>query len=130
MTCPHTETTAVLAAFGEAPLEFESHLAECDVCRITVQEHTVTLAALAPLENQEATKPSRWSPPSVVFMIAAAALLIVQFTASTAPGPVPADSPNPFANPSVVDADPFADPLDDDLASLEVDLALYALEES
>ena len=54
MSCPHTETTAILAAFGEAPESFEAHLETCTPCRSVVAEHTQTLAALDPVMMGEA----------------------------------------------------------------------------
>ena len=48
MSCPHTKTTAVLAAFGEAPEDFESHLSACSECRQVVSEHLQTLSLIEP----------------------------------------------------------------------------------
>ena len=130
MSCPHTETTAVLAAFGEAPPEFENHLSTCDACRTVVRQHTATLAALEPMMDAPINSTPRWSPPAVVFLMAAAALLAVQFTnGATHPDPTQTDAPLPtqIGDPEV---DSFNDHLDDQLASLELQLDLFHLEES
>ena len=47
MSCPHIQTTAVLAAFGEAPPEYDAHLQGCADCQAVVDAHTETLAVLA-----------------------------------------------------------------------------------
>jgi hypothetical protein len=130
MSCPHTETTAVLAAFGEAPPEFEEHLSACEACRHVLQQHTSTLAALEPLMHSTPVQTKRWSPPAVVFLIAAAVLLAVQFTTrDTDDAQHQIDSPI-HAQTITLDVDPFNDHLDDDLASLELQLDLFHLEES
>jgi hypothetical protein len=129
MSCPHTHTTAVLAAFGEAPVEFEEHLAQCSECRTAVHEHSETLAILEPLAPTATEYSRRWKPPAVGFLLAAAALLAVQFS-------LPQTSTvSHVISDKVIESTPndqslFNDPLDDDLASLEIELALYYLEES
>jgi len=130
MNCPHTETTAILAAFGEAPVEFEAHLAECAACRAAVREHTSTLAALEPLKHTVTNQPDRWSAPAVAFLLAAAILLAVQFGSSTEPVFTTMLETAPSFQAATIDGFLFDDGLDDDLASLEVELALYHLEES
>lgn len=128
MNCKHTETTAVLAAFGEAPTDFEQHLAECAACRNVVRQHTETLAALLPVTEGVRSAPKRWHAPAIGFLSAAAILLATQFTSVT----------SPTLGPSIESIDPthqrdhelFSDTLDSDLAMLEIELALYYLEES
>ena len=129
MSCPHTHTTAVLAAFGEAPVEFEAHLAQCSECRAAVQEHTETLAALEPLAQTVPEHARRWKPPAVGFLLAAAVLMAVQFSLpeSSTVSHVISDK---VTESTFTDQPLFNDPLDDDLASLEIELALYYLEES
>ncbi len=132
MSCPHTETTAVLAAFGEAPSDFEAHLTDCEACRTVVRQHTATLATLEPLREQ-ACRPTpvrRWSPHSVGFLLAAAVLLAAQFThRATDTAREQVDSPI-HAQTIAPDIDPFDDGLDEQLASLELELDLFYLEES
>jgi hypothetical protein len=134
MSCPHTETTAVLAAFGEAPADFEQHLAQCMDCRTVVQEHLQTLSALEPALQQQSEpmapiKP-RFSPPAIVFLIAAAILLGFQFTSSTSiPAPSAIDSPL-HTQITVKEIDLFEDSIDSELALLEMEIALFNLEES
>lgn len=130
MNCPHTETTAILASFGEAPVEFEAHLAECAACRIAVREHTSTLAALEPLKHTGSDQPDRWSAPAVAFLLAAAILLAMQFSSSTEPLAPTSLETTPSFQASTIEGFLFDDGLDDDLASLEVELTLYHLEES
>ena len=130
MTCPHTDTTAILAAFGEAPVEFEAHLAECAACRSAVRQHTSTLAALEPLNHTNTRQPVRWSIPAIGFLIAAATLLAVQFRGPTEPFLTASLETTPSIQPAVIYDFLFDDGLDDDLASLEIELALYHLEES
>ncbi len=129
MSCPHTDTTAVLAAFGEAPVEFEDHLDQCSACRASVQEHTETLAVLEPLSLSAPEPSTRWTPPAVWFLLAAAALLAIQFSVPTTQT-VSTVTPSDGVETTAPDLPLFDDPLDDDLASLEIELALYYLEES
>jgi len=128
MKCPHTETTAVLAAFGEAPPEFEAHIASCSACREAVQEHTSTLAHMQSLLEQPPKTTPRWNRYAVGFLMAAAVLLAVQFPSTDPVEPV--QQRITAATPMADTIEPFHDSLDDDLASLELALDLYYLEES
>jgi hypothetical protein len=128
MKCPHTETTAVLAAFGEAPPEFEAHIATCSACREAVQEHISTLAHLQPLREPARKTAPRWNRYAAGFLMAATVLLAVQFPSTNPIEPV--QQRTTAATPMTDTIEPFHDSLDDDLASLELALDLYYLEES
>ena len=132
MSCPHTETTAILAAFGEAPPEFEEHLQQCIECHSVVREHTSTLAALEPLLEQPPSPKTntRWSAPSISFLVAASLLLGFQFvdnrpveTAVHTDEPIPVSVEQP-------DVSLFDDQIDEKLAALELQIDLFHLEES
>lgn len=128
MTCVHTDTTAVLAAFGEAPPEFEQHLAECAACRQVVSEHLQTLSVIDSRERaDESPAPSRWNPYAAGFLAAAAVLLAVQLGQSAQ-----VTAPHAAINPPTITIEhaPFDIPLDDELASIEMELALFNLEET
>lgn len=128
MTCIHTNTTAVLAAFGEAPTDFEEHLAKCSACRDVVRRHTHTLATIVPVTAPVRPEPRRWTAPAIGFLAAAAIVLATQLAPQSLQparmGVLPA------AAPHHVDREPFYDTLDNDLAMLEIEIALYYLEES
>lgn len=128
MTCVHTETTAVLAAFGEAPPEFEHHLTQCAACRQAVSEHLQTLSII---DSATAAEPetvrTRWNPYAAGFLAAAGLLLAFQL------GQQPSVAvPTPLPKSTAVSADPalFDTPLDDELSALEMELALFNLEET
>ena len=126
MTCVHTETTAVLAAFGEAPPEFEHHLTQCAACRQAVSEHLQTLSIIESATATE-TEPARtrWNPYAAGFLAAAGLLLAFQL------GQQPSVAvPTPM--PTAVTAEPalFDAPLDDELSAIEMELALFNLEET
>ena len=126
MTCVHTETTAVLAAFGEAPPEFEHHLTQCAACRQAVSEHLQTLSIIESATATE-TEPARtrWNPYAAGFLAAAGLLLAFQL------GQQPSVAvPTPM--PTAVTAEPalFDTPLDDELSAIEMELALFNLEET
>jgi hypothetical protein len=131
MTCQLSSTTAVLAAFGEAPPEFEGHLSECADCRATVQEHTGTLAVLDSAIHERPTSANpRWRVPVIGVLIAATALLAFQFTAiDPDPGRAALDSPA-HSQATLLDTPAFESTIDEDLVSLEMELALFTLEES
>ena len=128
MTCAHTETTAVLAAFGEAPPEFEHHLTQCAACRQAVSEHLQTLSIIDPAGAAEPeTDRSRRNPYAAGFLAAAGLLLAFQL------GQQPSVAvPTPTQAPTAVSAEPalFDIPLDDELAAIEMELALFNLEET
>jgi len=126
MTCPHTETTAVLAAFGEAPPDFEAHISECSSCRRTVAEHLQTLGSLD-LASPAAGRPQegRWNRYAAAFLLAASILLALQFTPHHS-----SSVPTAPTQTITLDALPFDAPLDDELESLEMELALFTLEET
>ena len=126
MSCPHTETTAVLAAFGEAPTDFEAHLQQCEACLQVVREHTSTLAAIEPLLAETQVPNKRWSMPAISFLIAASTLLAFQFTGTPSGG---VETPT-LTPPQTVAIDLFDDPIDDNLRSIELELELFHLEES
>ena len=126
MTCVHTETTAVLAAFGEAPPEFEHHLTQCAACRQAVSEHLQTLSII---DSATAAEPETvrtpWNPYAAGFLAAAGLLLAFQL------GQQPSVAvPTPM--PTAVTAEPvlFDAPLDDELTAIEMELALFNLEET
>ena len=135
MSCPHAETTAILAVFGEAPADFETHLGQCAQCREVVQSHTQTISVLEPTlssppeETPEAPlSRTSWTPPAVIFLLAAAVLLILQFNRpATDSGRLEIDSPIHTAT-SIIETNPFESPLDSELESLEMELALLNLE--
>ena len=126
MSCPHTETTAVLAAFGEAPTDFEAHLQQCEACLQVVRQHTSTLAAIEPLTRVEQTDKKQWSIPAIGFLIAAASLLALQFTD---PSKVNTGTIVPTQT-LTVEVDLFDDPIDENLTSIELEIDLFLLEES
>ena len=128
MKCVHTETTAVLAAFGEAPPGFEHHLTQCAACRQAVSEHLQTLSII---DSATAAEPetvrTRWNPYAAGFLAAAGLLLAFQL------GQQPSVAvPTPLPKSTAVSADPalFDIPLDDELTALEMELALFNLEET
>ena len=134
MSCPHTETTAILAAFGEAPADFEQHLEHCMDCRPVVQEHLQTLSILEPALQQQSEPVAPIKPrctlPATGFLIAAAILLGFQFTSRTStPSPSAIDSPL-HTQITVKEIDLFDDSIDAELASLEMEIALFNIEES
>ncbi len=130
MSCPHSETTAILATFGEAPPEFEAHLAGCEACRAVLQQHTSTLATLAPLVEKTTNTRRRWSPHAVGFLLVATVLLAFQFT-QVSPDASKEQMNSPIhAQTLTPESDLFDDGLDDQLASLELQLDLFYLEES
>ncbi len=130
MKCVHTETTAVLAAFGEAPPEFEHHLTQCAACRQAVSENLQTLSIIDPAtaaEPEPEPDRSRWNPYATGFLAAAGLLLAFQL------GQQPSVAgPTPLQAPTALSADPalFDSPLDDELAAIEMELALFNLEET
>ena len=131
MSCPHTDTTAVLAAFGEAPDTFNNHLQDCSACRTVVQQHTDTLAVLdgartPPVHQRD----RRWPAWTAGALLAAAALLAISTGGSTPePAHHSAASPSTVLVPSPVQtALPFQSSLDSDLSNLELELALLDLE--
>ena len=125
MSCPHTETTAVLAAFGEAPTDFEAHLQQCDACLQVVRQHTSTLAAIEPIRVQYASE-KRWRMPAIGFLIAATGLLALQFT-----DPSKGNTGTIVHTQTItVEVDLFDDPIDEDLTSIEIEIDLFHLEES
>ena len=126
MSCPHTETTAVLAAFGEAPTDFEAHLQQCDACLQVVRQHTSTLAAIEPLTRVEQKDKKQWSIPAIGFLIAAASLLALQFTD---PSKVNTGTIVPTQT-LTMEVDLFDDPIDENLTSIELEIDLFLLEES
>ncbi len=128
MSCPHADTTAVLAAFGEAPDDFEHHLSECSECRDVVAQHLETLSIVEPtLTNATARVERRTHVYAIGFLMAAAALLTVQFF----PNGEPPHEPPTVHTPTATLADDFFDDhIDNELASLEMELALFNLEES
>ena len=127
MSCPHTETTAVLAAFGEAPEDFESHLSACSECRQVVSEHLQTLSMIEPAMTPEAPGSTKvMSRYAIGFLMAAAVLLAIQFLPTET---APLTPPIEHASTTTLD-DIFNEPIDDELAALEMELALFNLEES
>jgi hypothetical protein len=98
MSCPHTETTAVLAAFGEAPADFEAHLQACAECQEAVDAHTQTLAVLAPVSPE--VDPDRAALEVPVLEVHHTAALTLSFESD----------------------------LDSDLSDLELELAMLSLE--
>jgi hypothetical protein len=137
MSCPHAETTALLAVFGEAPSEFESHINHCAECLAVVQTHTQTLSVLAPtLSSMPTVRPEiqsstqSWTPPAMVFLLAAAALLVIQLQKPDVDsGRLEIDSPIHTAT-SINETNHFESLLDSELESLEMELALLNLESS
>jgi len=124
MNCKHTETTAVLAAFGEAPPEFEAHLRECTACLNVVRQHTATLAAIEPILQEVKVPSRRWRLPAIGFLVAAGGLLALQFSA---PSSV---VPHPSTQTLTMEVDLFDDPIDETLSSIELEIELFHLEET
>ena len=124
MSCPHTETTAVLAAFGEAPADFEAHLRTCPACLDVVRQHTSTLAIIDPLLTRNDTPTKRWRLPAVGFLIAAGGLLALQFTN-------PSNEGQPIQTQTLtMEVDLFDDPIDENLSTIELEIELFHLEET
>lgn len=130
MSCPHTQTTAVLAAFGEAPAGFEAHLQICGDCQDAVDAHTQTLAVLAPVAPSLATsRPRPWRSGVTVLLLAAAALLTIRtLSPEVDPDRLGLDSPVPEVQHTAALTLSFESDLDSDLSDLELDLALLSLE--
>ena len=132
MSCPHTQTTVVLAAFGEAPTNFDDHLLSCAECRAAMAEHRDTLSAIAPaLLTASAPKRQRsWRFGVVSALLAATALLSFQlFNSPTDGRRAMADSPIDARFGTQVDwTTPFDVSFDDDLSTLEMELALLEME--
>ena len=126
MTCPHAETTAILAVFDEAPPEYADHLVDCADCQAVIAEHSTTVAAItpvlaaapAPVAARPARAPRRrW--PLVALLAAAAAVLFVL-------RPTP---PEPHHDPiGLADLNTMNN-INDDLLALELELALMDLED-
>ncbi|MFT5685148.1 MAG: hypothetical protein ACI8RZ_006097 [Myxococcota bacterium] len=114
MTCPHAETTAILAVFDEAPPDFADHLAGCCDCQTVVAEHRQTIAVITPVLSAPAPSTRRW--PILALLLAAAVTLIVLRPTPPIPAPLPSLT--------------TLDTLDDsDLHSMELELALMDLED-
>jgi hypothetical protein len=128
MSCEHSQTTAVLAAFGEAPDSFEDHLSGCAECRKVVAEHLQTISMIEPalVDKPAATHP-KINPYALGFLLAAAVLLAIQF-APSADSSIQKPSFHTQTTPQF-EAFPN-EAIDDDLASLEMELALFTLEET
>jgi len=132
VNCPHSEATAVLAAFGEAPEDFNAHLMGCPECQATVNAHTETLATLAPTTisaNTPTLPPAFWRRSAAVLAVAAVALLAMR---ALSPGPdaqhQAIDSPVTEAlNPQALELS-FESTVDSDISDLELELALMSLE--
>ena len=118
MTCPHAETTAILAVFDEAPRGFADHLSGCGECQAVVDEHRQTVAIISPvIQTSTPRSPSTRRWPIVALLAAAAALLVLR--PATAPPPTSAPIPE------------FAELHDDDheIFAMELELALMDLED-
>ncbi len=133
MSCPHAETTALLAVFDEAPPGFETHLTECAECIKVVQDHIQTLSILTPALSSTSpvhTNTKSWTPPTMIFLLAAAILLIIQLqTPPVDSGRLEIDSLI-HNSTSTIEINPFESLLDSELESLEMELALLHLESS
>jgi len=128
MSCPHTDTSAVLAAFGEAPDDFELHLSDCSECRAVVAQHLETLSIVEPtLANVTTETRVRSNFYAIRYLIAAAILLTVQFLPAWE---TPHEAPTVHTPITTLSDDIFDDHIDNELASLEMELALFNLEES
>lgn len=135
MSCPHAETTALLAVFGESPVDFEHHLNGCDECLRVVQSHTQTLSIVEPTLQRvqaavmELNQPkSKWVPGTILVLIAATLLLAVQMTpSSTESNHLDIDSPI-HASTIATLQNPFDTNLDLQLDSLEAELVFFTLE--
>ena len=119
MTCPHAETTAILAVFDEAPRDFADHLSGCGECQAVVEEHRQTVAIISPVIqtfNPRRSSAPRW--PIVAILAAAAALLVLR----------PATTPPPSTSAPLPE---FAELHDDDheIFAMELELALMDLED-
>ena len=128
MSCEHSETTAVLAAFGEAPDAFEDHLAGCADCQKVVAEHLQTISIVEPaLVDKTSKTDPKLNPYALGFLLAAAVLLAVQFTPSADPS---IQKPS-FHTQTITQLETFPnEAIDDNLASIEIELALFTLEET
>ena len=128
MSCPHSETTAILAVFGEAPDEFELHLSTCSECRDVVSTHLKTLGVIEPvLADRFKPEIRPMNRYAFGFLLAAAVLLAIQFGSSTE---TPTKKPSFHTQTTVISDGFINDPIDDELASLEMEIALFNLEES
>lgn len=120
MSCPHTETTAILAVFGEAPPDFAEHLVGCGDCQAVIDEHRQTIALISPVLQAPAAparRSRRW--PLAAVLVAAAALLVLR------PSPAPAPAVAPLPSLSALQ------PIDDDseIFAMELELTLMDLDD-
>ena len=123
MTCPHAETTAILAVFGEAPADFADHLVDCEACQAVIDEHRQTVALISPVLQEPATPatpatPARRRWPVLAVLAAAAALFVLR--------PSPAPTPTHAPLPSLTELQPIVD--DSEIFAMELELALMDLE--
>ena len=131
MTCPHTDTTAILAAFGEAPADFDVHLSHCAECQAVVDTHTETLAVLSPALQAPPTPHAQrsWRAGVTVVLLAAVALLAIQTLSPQAdPAREAVDSPVHDLQHAAALELSFETSLDSELSDLELELALMSLE--
>ena len=132
MTCSHTETTAVLAVFGEAPADFAQHLEACAACREAVAAHTQTVALVGPIlrgrvrERQslpyQSASRGGWSVPALGLALAAGLLLVLQDQGG-ALHEVAGDTG------LASDMSLMVDSIDSEIEGLELELALLVLED-
>ena len=121
MSCPHTETTAILAAFGEAPTSFEAHLQDYPACLRVVREHIHSLRSSQCVQIFALQRSD--GAPSIGFLVAASAPCV----SSGVDSDTGTDAPN---QPLTMEVDLFDDPIDENLTSIELEIELFHLEES
>ena len=130
MTCPHAETTAILALFDEAPPDFADHLVGCPDCQATLAEHRETLAVVAPHMPTAPPRP-RSRPRRAAILIATAALAAATLLAVRL-WPIPPAGGHPTTGGDVLALEALDATAADDsrLLALELELALMHLEDN
>lgn len=118
MTCPHAETTAILALFGEAPPSFDAHLRGCADCQETLGAHQETLDLITP--HLPAAPAVRLWPAALISTAAAAAAAALLLLAAPPAQPTA---------PPLAALDDEIHQFDEELLSLELELALMDLED-
>ena len=148
MSCPEADTKAILYLFGEAGDDFENHLRQCDHCKRVVDQHNETLEILEESTvgqhlnaHGKATKDNlldvtisannhkmyRGVTWLTLPAVAVAALLLVVSPVSVSENDS-GDTPN-YQSPTVSTMVlTMGNSIDDEFASLELELAMIDLE--
>lgn len=152
MTCEHAETTVLLYLFGEAPAEYEEHLAQCEECQEALAEHAATVRAVEPVfrgdgeaanesairsdprkstrETPSLGEPSNRRSRALPWLVAAAAaavafLLIARWPADPRPTAVAQSPAGPESLTATIPA-AWTDPIEEELDDIAVEFDLLA----